>query len=164
MIEARNQAFKALLLEMGRELSAARLPQLIAERLSERPDFALARVWLLRPGDICDTCHLQSECPDRVRCLHLVASAGRSQAKPEEGWSFLDGRFRRFPLGVRKVGRIASTGQPLEVGDVEADASWMVHPEWAVAEGIRGFGGQPLVAQGDGQIPQSMEAIDSRQH
>ncbi|MBN8732185.1 MAG: recombinase family protein [Acidobacteria bacterium] len=40
------------------------------------------------------------ECPSRTRCLHLVASAGRSQRQPQS-WSGIDGAIRRIPLGVR---------------------------------------------------------------
>src|SRR5262249_52324277 len=64
---------------------------------------ALARVWLIEAGDICATCPLGHECDDRARCLHLVASAGRSLDGTED-WSRLDGGFRRIPLNARKVG------------------------------------------------------------
>jgi serine/threonine protein kinase len=80
-------------------------------------------------------------------CLHLVASAGRPLH--EEGdWSRLDGRNRRVPLGVRKVGLIAARGQPIEVANLESDAPWLASPEWVRREGIRGFGGQPLIHGG----------------
>ena len=68
---------KGLLLDMARERSAAGVLDLATRRLAERsPHLALARVWLLRGGDVCETCRLSTECPDQTRCLHLVANAG----------------------------------------------------------------------------------------
>ncbi len=149
MASTREQIFKALLLEMGQKHCAEELPELIVGRLLEDDSLALARVWLMGPGDICDTCFLRKDCPDRSSCLHLVASGGRPRANVGADWSHLGGRFRRFPLGVRKVGQIGASGEPLEVGDIPADATWLADPAWAAAEGIRGFGGQPLVFQGE---------------
>jgi transcriptional regulator with GAF, ATPase, and Fis domain len=54
-----------------------------------------------------------------------------------------------MPLGVRKVGRIAQTGQPLEEPELnEPLPEWVARPDWIRAEGIRGFAGQPLVHKG----------------
>ena len=138
---------KRLLLDMGQERSVEPVLKLIVDRLSGQPDVALARVWLLAPGDICASCRMRPECPDQTSCLHLVASAGTSN-ESGEAWTNLDGFFRRFPIGVRKVGKIAATGKPIEVPDATADSQWLARPDWAEAEGIRGFGGQPLIHQG----------------
>ena len=132
---------------MAGEQSAATLLPLIVRRLAGRPNVALARIWLVRPGDQCATCPARPECPDQTTCLHLVASAGRPLH--EEGdWSRLDGPNRRIPLGVRKVGLIAARGQPIEVANLEPDAPWLASPEWVRREGIRGFGGEPLIHGG----------------
>ena len=145
--ESDYESFKRLLREMDQEPSAGTLLQLIVRRLAERPHIALARVWLVRPGDECAACPARPECPEQTTCLHLVASAGRPL--PEDGdWSRLDGRNRRVPLGVRKVGLIAARGQPIEVANLEPDAPWLASPEWARREGIRGFGGHPLIDGG----------------
>jgi len=64
-------------------------------------------------GDICDVCTMREACPDRTSCLHLEASAGKPVADPSADWSRLDGSFRRFPFGVRKVGHIAASGEPV---------------------------------------------------
>lgn len=82
----------------------------------------LARVWLIGPGDLCDSCPLAGECANRTRCLHLVASAGLTVRT--------DGPFRRWPLGAREVGRVPVTGQAFEagagLGDLKlADAAWL---------------------------------------
>jgi hypothetical protein len=145
--ESDYESFKRLLHEMDQERSAGALLPLIVRRLAERPHVALARIWLVRPGDQCAACPARPECPDQTTCLHLVASAGRPLH--EEGdWSRLDGRNRRVPLGVRKVGLIAARGQPMEVANLGPDAPWLASPEWARREGIRGFGGHPLIDGG----------------
>ncbi|GAA5506296.1 sigma-54-dependent Fis family transcriptional regulator [Novipirellula caenicola] len=140
---------KTLLLELAQRLQVDDALNLIVDRIAASPAVALARIWLIRPGAGCETCPLRQECPDQTRCLHLVASAGASVVDPQRKFSRTDGAFRRFPIGVRKVGRIAATGEPLEVGNLLGQPDWLVHPEWARAEGIRGFGGQPLVYRGE---------------
>lgn len=140
---------KALLIEMAQERSLDTLLKLVVRRLAERPHIALARIWILGPGDICSSCTMRPECPDQTTCLHLVASAGRSIRHPEADWSRLDGSFRRFPRGVRKVGQIASSGHQIIVSDIAEDHMWIVNRDWAREEGIRGFGGQPITHKGE---------------
>ena len=147
-MDALQQDFAELMLEMPQQRSSKGLLDLIVRRLNQRPGVALARIWLVHPGDICDVCHMAAECEDRTSCLHLLASAGKPEVEDAD-WSRLDGFFRRFPFGVRKVGHIAATAQPIEVLDIDKDVSWIAHPEWAKSEGIRGFGGQPLLYKGE---------------
>ncbi len=142
------ERIKDLLLDLAREQDLTRLLQCLVRRLAQVDGVALVRVWLIRPGDICHECHMARECPTKVRCLHLAASAGKSKTDPLADWTRLNGRFRRFPLGVRKVGRIA-TGQTLALEDVQADTQWIADPEWARREAIRGFGGHPLEHHGE---------------
>jgi len=140
-------ALQAIALAVAGERTEEGVLSRIVEGLAQQPGIALARVWLLGPGDICDSCRLRSQCPDQTRCLHLAAGAGSPQASPGENWSRLDGDFRRFPLGVFEVGRIGATGSPLLLNDASAE-SWE-RPEWARREGIRSFAGQPLNFRGE---------------
>lgn len=140
---------KSLLLKMAEPGQLADILRLIVDHLATSDAVALARIWLIRPGAGCGTCPRQSECPDRTNCLHLVASAGSSVVEPKRDLSRVDGEFRRFPISVRKVGQIAATGQPLEVSNIDGEPDWLVKPAWANAEGIRGFGGQPLIYRGE---------------
>src|SRR5262249_38826454 len=71
----------------------------IVRELGECRTVALARIWLIEPGDICAVCPMRGECPDQSKCLHLAASGGRSRDESQE-WSNTGGRFKRFPLGV----------------------------------------------------------------
>jgi transcriptional regulator with GAF, ATPase, and Fis domain len=136
---------KRLLLDMGDQRSLDALLALVVERLAASEAVALARIWLVRPGDICDTCLLRAECPDQAACLHLVASAGRAVAEPGRSWSGIDGAFRRIPLGVRKVGQIARSAEALEVPNIDASMDWIADRAWVRRERIVGFCGQPLL-------------------
>jgi transcriptional regulator with GAF, ATPase, and Fis domain len=109
---------------------------------------ALARVWLLEPGDICTVCPMREECADRTRCLHLVASAGHS-ADGIEDWSRLTGDFRRIPLGARKVGHIGATGSAVLLRDLSTEERWTPRQDWVARESIRSFSGHPLVFRGE---------------
>jgi transcriptional regulator with GAF, ATPase, and Fis domain len=141
---------KRLLLDMAREYALPNLLRLVVDRLAESPRVALVRIWLSRRSEDCSGCLMAAECPDRSACLHLVASGGRSAVDPRVEWTRLDGAFRRFPLGVRKVGRIAATGEPVEAFDLLPDPpDWIARPDWVRAEGVAGFGGQPLVHRGE---------------
>jgi transcriptional regulator with GAF, ATPase, and Fis domain len=140
---------RRLLLDMAREHALPALLRLVVDRLAESPRVALARIWLVQRSVDCTGCPLPAECRDRSQCLHLVASNGRSAVDPRVEWTRLDGAFRRFPLGVRKVGQIAATGEPLEVPNLSpAPPDWAASPDWMRVEGIAGFGGQPLVHRG----------------
>lgn len=112
--------------------------------LADQPGVARARVWLIAPGDICQTCPMRAECRDQTRCLHLAASAGRPADPAAEPWTRLDGAFRRFPLNVRKIGHIGATGSPVLLQDLAQEPDWIVRPDWARRERIQSFAGQPL--------------------
>ena len=108
----------------------------------------LARIWLIEPGDICATCRFRPECPDQTRCLHLVASAGNSD-DPHHDYTRLDGSFRRFPLGVRKIGHVGKTGEPLLLPGLRGDENWIAEPEWIKRSGIHTVAAQPLTFHGE---------------
>lgn len=141
------ELLKRLLLDMSQERSVKNVLNLVVNRMASLLDVALARIWLIGPGDLCPTCHLRDDCQDQMSCLHLVASAGSSKQSGEQ-WTNLDGFFRRFPLGVRKVGKVAATGLPIEIPDLAEHPEILARPDWAKAEGIRALGGQPLIHQG----------------
>ncbi len=144
-----SDTLKNLLLRIGQQRSLDAVLRVVVEELAAEEHIALTRIWLVRPGDHCATCSLASECPDRTQCLHLVASAGRSQADEGPSWDRLDGSFARIPLGVRKVGKVGASGECVAVLDVPTDTEWIARPDWAREEGILGFVGQPLVFNGD---------------
>lgn len=141
---------KRLLLDLAQQHSVDEVLRLIVARLTASPRVALARIWLAQPTADCVRCPTSDLCRDQSRCLQLVASGGQSIATPASKWTNLDGAFRRIPFGVRKVGRIAAEGKPLEEPNLTTPfPEWVARPEWMQTEGIRGFAGQPLIHRGD---------------
>jgi DNA-binding CsgD family transcriptional regulator len=100
-------------------------PQTIARRatdgLVEAFDCALARIWLVEA--------------DRTM-LKLVASSGM--------YTRIDGSFARVPMGAFKVGKIAQNRIPFLSNNL-AEESWVKDRDWAIANGIFGFAGYPLM-------------------
>jgi transcriptional regulator with GAF, ATPase, and Fis domain len=119
-------------------VAAARSPDsVLAEMvrgLGMTEGVALARVWLLR------------EEPDVAPYLELRASIGVSIADPSVRWTRTDGAHHKIPLTYGKVGQIAATNAPLLLQRGPAD--WIVQPDWAEAESIQSFAGQPLAFRG----------------
>ncbi len=109
--------------------------QPIADATLAACDGVLARVWLSGPGDLCPGCPQRERCPDRSRCLHLVASAGLTTR--------LDGPFRRFPIGSTEVGRVPLTRRPyVAAGDLAAEG--LAEATWLATHQVRGFAALPL--------------------
>jgi transcriptional regulator with GAF, ATPase, and Fis domain len=140
--------FKELLLELAQERGLEQLLPLVTRRLAEQEDVALARLWLLEPGDQCGSCRHAAACADRARCLHLAASAARSRDGATADNARPDSAFRRIPVGAFKVGAVAAGGVPVVVTDPARDPA-IRHPEWVRAEGIAGFAGLPVECRGE---------------
>src|SRR5262245_23341006 len=128
--------------------------QMIVRGLAERPEVALARIWLIAPGDICATCHMRSICPDQSSCLHLMASAGNpfieagSAEANADAWSRTDGHFRRMPLNAPlKIGYAGGTGQSvlMHIQEGQEKQPWIARPDWVREQKIRTIAAQPLI-------------------
>jgi PAS domain S-box-containing protein len=133
---------------VARERALPDVLRAVVEGIAKNRDVVLVRIWLIGPGDICASCRFLPECPDQTRCLHLVASAGNA-ADPNVAYTRLDGAFRRFPMGVRKIGHVGKTGEPLLLPKLLGDEGWIADPEWVKREGVRTFAAQPLVFRGE---------------
>ncbi len=140
--------FPSVMISMAQNRSLADVLRAIVTGLCACKHVALARIWLVNAGDLCTTCRFREECPDQTRCLHLVASAGNSESAAAD-LTQTGGMFRRIPLGMRKIGRVAASGQPLLLTDLHGDEDWIADPEWFRRSGIRTFAGQPLVFRGE---------------
>jgi transcriptional regulator with GAF, ATPase, and Fis domain len=142
-------AFKDLLLEIAQERELDALLPLIVRRIAESSaHVALARIWLLGPGDSCGTCKNRASCASQEECLHLAASAVRDLAGGHAGEPVVDVRpqsaFRRIPVGAFKVGKVLSTRSALVVADASTDPH-IARLDWIREQGIASFAGQPLL-------------------
>ena len=135
------EALQNLALRISGEREVEAVLRQIVAGLVQQSGVALARVWIVKPGDTCQSCRMRASCPDQTSCLHLVASAGSSVTG--ESWSRTDGDFRRVPLAHLKVGSIASSRTGLLIADPRSE-KWS-RPEWVRSERITSFVGQPLV-------------------
>jgi len=147
--EPEFESIKGLLLEMAQERSVDSILRMIVERMAMRLHVALARIWLIRQGDLCERCAMGKECPGRRNCLHLVASRGTPLRHDPQNWSRLDGLYARVPLGVTKIGLIASRGEAGSVVDIRRHPEWIERNPWALGEEIISFAGQPMLYKGE---------------
>ncbi|MEZ6084642.1 MAG: hypothetical protein R3E58_12070 [Phycisphaerae bacterium] len=60
-----SDALKNLLLDIARQQSLDAVMRKVVEGLAGEEHIALARIWLIRPGDICSTCPMAAQCPDQ---------------------------------------------------------------------------------------------------
>jgi transcriptional regulator with GAF, ATPase, and Fis domain len=107
-------------LEMTSVLNLDAVLSSITGGLVEDFGVALARVWLVEPGD---------------PTLHLRASSGLSTR--------LDGTYARVPVGAHKIGKIAETGEGVWTNDLVHDDR-IADRAWVRANGLVGFAGWPL--------------------
>ncbi len=116
----------------------------ITDGIAQCPNTVLARIWLAGPNELCQVCREREDTSDSNRWLHLVASAGVPRDSGAD-YQRLDGAFHRFPIGERKIGRVATTGEPLWLAGLRGDEEWIANPAWFAHEGIRTFAAQPLI-------------------
>ncbi len=141
------ETLQSISLAVAQERDLPLVLRKIVQGLVDDVGIALARIWLLAPGDHCSKCRFQPNCPDRKHCLHLMASAGKPLRSPGEDWARLNGEFCRVPLGTSKIGSVGTTGDPVLVSDVSLN--WSTRKEFAEREEIRSFAAQPLVFRGN---------------
>ncbi|NNF06402.1 MAG: GAF domain-containing protein, partial [Candidatus Eisenbacteria bacterium] len=137
-IQSEVSTVRELLVAMAAQTDSQALQDLVVGRLASTPPVALARLWLLKPGESCSRC---VENVDLLAPLHLAASAGEPNST--------DANYHCFALGQGKIGHIAASGEPIHLADNCGSSPWISAPEWARREGIRGFGGYPVVANGE---------------
>ena len=141
-------ALQSIMLSIAQARSINPILEEIVSGVAATADVALVRLWLLQTGAECSICSEQRDLGTGERELHLVASAGKSR-DGKESYERTTGRSHRIPVGERKIGRIAATGDPLLIGDVDPAQPWVADPDWMRREGIQAFAGQPLVFRGD---------------
>ncbi len=133
-------ALERVILAMTNTLDPAQVLQQIVRGLIDELDVALARVWLLGPGDRCASCVNRETCNDRSQCLHLAASAGLSDR--------LDGTFSRIPIGGHKIGIIYATRETVSSDHLLSDPR-IRDKEWVRRENLQSFAACPLAFRDD---------------
>ncbi len=108
------------------DVSAENVLQQCAEAISKHLDAALVRIWTLETD---------SQSPTLV----MQASAGL--------YTHRDGPHGRIELGQFKIGRIAEHDRPHLTNDLANDFR-VSDPDWVRREGLVGFVGHPLRAEG----------------
>jgi PAS domain S-box-containing protein len=111
-------------------------------------DADFCRIWLIRPGDLCQEKCIHAEADDdphscryRDRCLHLLASSGR--------YTHIDGQaHRRVPFGCYKIGRIASGEDHKFLTNDAPNDSHVHNHQWARELGLVSFAGYQIRVPG----------------
>jgi PAS domain S-box-containing protein len=125
------------------------LPGPLAEKFKKIADAGVSllgldfcRIWRMLPADLCDAGCVLGAAADSVprcrrdRCLHLAASSGR--------YTHIDGDHARVPLGLYKIGQIAS-GEDKKFLTNSATTDPQVHDHpWAERLGLVSFAGYKL--------------------
>lgn len=97
--------------------------QTCCQQLVDYLDAAFVRVWLTNEAE---------------SLLILSASAG--------AYTHPDSNQSRISVGELKIGRIASSQNPILINDVPSNSN-ISDPDWAIREGMVAFAGYPLVVQ-----------------
>ncbi len=132
-----------MLVGIGEAQSLDEIFKLLVSDGGERPNIVCAQAWLIEKGDLCVTCPCRRVCPDQSRCLHLVATKGRSiTSKKPVAFENLDARI---PLGVGPIGKSVMAGQEKVFLDTEN------HPgmDWLRDEAVRGYRIVPIWFKGE---------------
>ncbi len=131
-----SNPLERIALEMTSSLDLSDVLSSITRGLVDDFDAAFARIWLVRPGDLCEVCHKADLCMNRQSCLHLTASAGM--------YTSTNGEHRRIPIGALKIGGIAADGGSLSTNDLMNDER-VPNKSWLRENDLHSFAGHPLV-------------------
>lgn len=118
----------------------------ITDSLAELFDVDFCRIWLVRPGDMCDKGCIHATykdgphaCRNRERCLHLKASSGRHARVDSK-------MHQRVPFGCYKIGRVGAGQQRKFLTNDIANDRRVPNPKWASQLGLVSFAGYKLVS------------------
>ena len=142
-------SLQSIMLAIAEARSVEPILEDIVRGVAESSDVALVRLWLLQRASECELCRSRGETNlEGPRELHLVASDGKSLDR-KSSYENITGSSHRIPLGERKIGRIAASGEALLIPAVTPQEDWVADPEWIRRERIQSFAGQPLVFRRD---------------
>jgi transcriptional regulator with GAF, ATPase, and Fis domain len=136
-----------LLLALAQERSLDGVLRKAIDAAAAVPGVALARVYLLAPGDICPTCPQRPACPDQTQCLHAVVNGGQLLHVAPEKWLKLEDDYRRIPLGVYPAGQAVARNEAVVRSKREGEG-WIADPGLAEREQVCGSINQPIRYRG----------------
>ena len=112
-------------------------------------EIARSEIWLIDKGDLCSRCPQRPLCPDQTRCLHLVA-AGENPIRggAHEAFHFFKTQ-ERIPLGVGFIGKVASTGQMIELHNPDEFRGEFSRVEFLQADEVRRCNGSAISFRGE---------------
>lgn len=143
------ESLRDLLSAMVSERSVDSLLKVTVDHLAANEDVVAAAIWLIRPGDICDSCEMASVCPDQALCLHLLAAAGSLCSENLHPDSHRPLRVR-IPLGVGCVGRVAAWGEVEAVDELVGNSDLpLIDPGALDRSSIGGFLAVPMNYRGN---------------
>jgi hypothetical protein len=143
LVQGVNVLKESLLSQESLECKLKRITDGLAEVFGAH----FARIWMIKPGDRCDSDCVHAKVTEepqvyvqRNRCLHLMASSGR--------YTHIDGPLhRRVPFDCYEIGRIASGAEPkFLTNDVSNDPDIHNHT-WARELGLVSFAGYRLLSK-----------------
>jgi len=140
--------FPKAMVSMAQNRTLSEVLRSIVTSVATCPNVAAVAIWLIEKGDLCETCRFRAKCPDQSRCLHHAAGA-RNLVAHAQDFTPIDHAFRRFPLGVPKIGSVAATGKPLLLPVLSGGGEWFADGDWFRSEGVVAFAAQPLVFRGN---------------
>jgi two-component system, cell cycle sensor histidine kinase and response regulator CckA len=160
LVEGRLHLVNSLKEELLKSATLNQKLQLITDSVVKIFEADFARIWIINPGDRCDSGCVHAKvtegphvCHYRDRCLHLLVSSGR--------YTHVDGRTHcRVPFDCYEIGRIASGSEPrFMTNDVVNDTR--VHDQaWARALGLVSFAGYRVSSMADS--PKGVLALFSK--
>lgn len=90
MPTASDSGISHILGEIGRGASLESALGLIADQLAADVGAPTCKIWVVKRGDICESCPLAYTCTNRQMCMHLVAASGATEQN----------EYPRIPLSV----------------------------------------------------------------
>lgn len=120
--------------------------QNITDSLADLFELDFCRVWLVKPGDLCEKGCIHAEltdgphtCHDHTKCLALVASSGYYGNRVSK-------MHQRVPFGCYKIGRVGAGQDRKFLTNNLANDSRVLNHETAGAKGFVAFAGYRLAA------------------
>lgn len=127
------------------DISLVQKIEAIADAVATTLDMDLSRIWITRPGDLCERGCLHgpvkdgpAACRERGSCLHLIASSGP--------YAHIDQRHRRVPIGSYTIGRVASGEWSHYVTNDAIHDERVLDREWVKSLGLVSFAGYRLLS------------------